>query len=181
MASCFISEGYSLDCRNASTGGIKEIYILGDSGNTISALAYNGDDAITSISGSGNWYKFELVKQSSSVTEELQVNTTAQSIVFQPTITVSLPKLDQGLRNTFFDLAKQNSLFAIILDNNDRWWAIGFENGLLMNSGTIQSGLAYNDLNGTTFTLQGGEPNPITEVVVTTTLSAVMSGMTVSA
>ena len=32
--SCFITEGYSLDCRNASLGGLKAVWILGDSGNT---------------------------------------------------------------------------------------------------------------------------------------------------
>jgi len=181
MASCFIDAGYSLDCRNASTGGIKEIWILGDSGSTVSGVTYSASDDVLSMSGVGTWYNFELVKQSSSITEEMLVNTTAQSIVFQPTVTISLPKLDQALRNTFFDLAKQNSIYLIALDNNSRYWLVGIANGLLMNTGSLQSGLAYNDLNGTTFTLQGGEPNPIVEITVSTTLQDVMTGMTVEA
>jgi hypothetical protein len=61
--SCFIDQGYTLDCRNASIGGIKELWILGDSGHTISSYTTSGTDEITSFSGAGTWYKFELVKQ----------------------------------------------------------------------------------------------------------------------
>jgi hypothetical protein len=182
MSSCFITEGYSLDCRNASTGGLKTIWILGDSGNTISAWAENGDEAITSISGTGTFYKFELVKQSSSFSEAISVNTTSQSVVFEPTLTINLPKLDQGLRNIFQNLVAQNNIFAIVKDNNDRYFSFAFSNGGLVTAGTIQTGLAYNDLNGmSALTIVGGEPNASQQIIVSTTLAAVMSGITVSA
>jgi len=178
--SCYISSGYTLDCRNASTGGIKELYILGDAGNSLTGWTENGDNQITSISGSGRWYKFELTKQGSSLTEDIQVNTTAQSVVFQPTLVVNLPRLDKDLRNIFQNLVSQNNIFAIVLDNNDRWWSFAFQNGGLVVSGAIQTGLAYNDLNGmSALTIQGGEPNAAQEILVTSTLAAVMTGMTV--
>ena len=179
MASCFISDGYTLDCRNASTGGIKSIFVLGDSGNTISGVTYTVDGEVQSMSGTGTWYKFELVRQSSSFTEELQVNTTNQSVVFQPTVNIALPKLNQSLRNTWFDLIKQNEFYMIILDNNDRYWLLGVENGLYASAGQMLSGLAYNDANGINLTAIGGEPNPTAQIEVTSTLAAVMSGMTV--
>lgn len=177
--SCYIDQGYTLDCRNASIGGIKQIWILGDSGSTISTFTTNGSDAITSFSGSGTWYSFQLVKQSSSFTEEILVNDAAQSITFQPLVTISLPKLDQNLRNLFFDLVKQNALYIIVLDNNERYWSVDWSNGGLVNSGSMALGQNYNDLNGITLTIQGGEPNPSREIVVTTTLAAVASGFTV--
>jgi hypothetical protein len=179
MASCFISDGYTLDCRNASTGGIKSIFVLGDSGNTISGVTYTVDGEVQSMSGTGTWYKFELVRQSSSFTEELQVNTTNQSVVFQPTVNIALPKLNQSLRNTWFDLIKQNEFYMIILDNNDRYWLLGVENGLYASAGQMLSGLAYNDANGINLTVIGGEPNPTVQIDVTSTLGAIMSGMTV--
>lgn len=181
MASCFISSGYTLDCRNASTGGIKTLWILGGSGSTISGVATNGDSEITSISGTGVFYKFELVRQSSSLTEDLLVNDTNQSIVFQPTVVVNLPKLNYALRNLWFELVKQNSLYMIVLDNNDRYWQVGFENGLYVSAGQLMTGLKYNDANGAMATFLGGEPNPIQEIAVTTTLGAIMSGITVNA
>jgi hypothetical protein len=179
MASCYISEGYTLDCRNASTGGIKSIFVLGDSGNTINSVTYSVNGEVTAMSGSGTWYKFELVRQSSSFTEELQVNTTNQAVVFQPTVAIALPKLNQDLRNLWFDLIKQNAFYMIILDNNDRYWLLGVENGLYASAGQMLSGLAYNDANGINLTVIGGEPNPSVQIDVTTTLGAIMSGMTV--
>jgi len=181
MSSCFITEGYTLDCRNASTGGIKAVWILGTSGNTISGWAENGDEQITSISGSGTFFKFNLVKQSSSFVEAISVNTTAQSVVFTPTITLNLPKLDAGLRKIFQELVSQNNIFAIVKDNNDRYWSFAFANGGLVESGELATGTAYNDLNGlSALTISGGEPNSTQEILVTTTLAAVMSGITVN-
>lgn len=181
MASCFITAGYSLDCRNASTGGVKEMWILGGSGSTITSWAEDGSQNITSISGTGVFYHFELVKQSSSFTETLGVNTQAQSVVFQPTLSVSLPKMDQDLRNVWFDLIKLNNIIGIFRDNNDRYWSFSFQNGALVTEGTLVSGLAYTDLNGATFVMTGGEPNPSQEILVTDNdLSTVLTGITVA-
>lgn len=180
--SCFISEGYTLDCRNASVGGLKSLWILGNSGNTISGYTTNVDDEITSISGSGVFYKFELVKQSSSLTEAITVNTTSQSVVFEPTLTINLPKMATSLRNLFQNLVAQNNIFAIVEDNNGRYWSVAFQNGALVTAGTLQTGQAYSDLNGVSaLTIVGGEPNATQEILVTTTLAAVMTGITVSA
>lgn len=177
--SCFISDGYTLDCRNASIGGIKELWILGDAAHVISGYTTSVTDEITGFSGQGTWYNFELVKQSSSFTEEVQVNDVAQSVTFAPSIVVSLPKLDQSLRNLFFDLVKQNELQVIVKDNNERYWMVGLANGLLVSAGSMATGQAYNDLNGITLTMTGGEPEASREIDVTTTLAAVASGFSV--
>jgi hypothetical protein len=180
--SCYIEEGYSLDCRNSSVGGLKSLWILGGSGNTITGWASNVDSEITAISGSGVFYKFELVKQSSSLTEAITVNTTSQSVVFEPTLNINLPKMGASLRNLFQNLVSQNNIFAIVLDNNDNYWSVAFQNGALVTAGTLQTGQAYSDLNGiSALTIVGGEPNATQRIDVTTTLAAVMTGITVSA
>jgi hypothetical protein len=180
--SCYIEEGFSLDCRNNSTGGIKSLWLLGASGNTISGWTQNVNEEITSISGVGTFYKFELVKQSSSLTEAISVNTTSQSVVFEPTLTINLPKMSSSLRNLFQNLVSQNNIFGIVLDNNSRYWSFAFANGGLVTAGTLQTGLQYNDLNGiSALTILGGEPNATQEILVPTTLQAVMSGITVNA
>lgn len=178
--SCFISSGYTLDCRNASTGGLNTIWLLGDAGASITGWTENPDEQILSASGTGTLYKFELTKQGSSFTEEIGVNTTAQSVVFLPTLVMNLPRLDKDLRMLFQKLVSQNSISGVFLDNNQRYWAFSWENGALVVSGGISSGLAYTDLNGlSALTIQGGEPNASKEIVVSTTLQAVFSGITV--
>jgi hypothetical protein len=180
--SCFISSGYTLDCRNASVGGVKTIWILGNVGNNISGWTDNSNEQIISASGSGTFYKFELVKQSSSFTEGITVNTTAQSVVFEPTLVINLPKLTQDLRNVFQNLVAQNNIFAVVLDNNDRYWSFAWENGGLVTAGAIQTGTAYGDLNGiSALTMVGGEPNASQELLVTSTLAALFTGITVQA
>lgn len=163
--SCFISEGYSLDCRNASLGGLKAIWLLGDSGNTISSTTQDADEKYTSVSGTGTFYKFELAKGSSSFEEAISVNTTAQSVAFTPTLTLSFPKLDQALRNIFFELVKQNEVYAVVLDNNGRYFLVAPQNGLSADSGSMVSGLGLTDLNGiNALVLSGGEPSPSAEI-----------------
>ena len=179
--SCYINEGYVLDCRN-SVAGIKALWILGDSGNTITSWTSSSANTITDITGTGTFYKFELVKQSSSLTEAIAVNTTSQSVVFEPTLVINLPKMNATLRNLFQNLVAQNNIYAIVLDNNDRYWSFAFQNGGLVTAGTLQTGQAYADLNGiSALTIGGGEPNATQEIIVTTTLAAVMTGISVSA
>lgn len=178
--SCFISSGYTLDCRNASTGGLSTIWLLGDSGASISGWTENSDEQVLSASGSGTLYKFELTKQGSSFTEEIGVNTTAQSVVFLPTLVMNLPRLDKDLRLLFQNLVSQNSIVGVFRDNNSRYWTFSWSNGALVISGGIASGLAYTDLNGmSALTMQGGEPNATQEIVVTGTLQDVFTGITV--
>lgn len=179
--SCYISSGYTLDCRNASTGGLKTIWLLGDAGAVISGWTSNGDDQILSASGTGTLYQFELVKQSSSFTEGIAVNTQAQSVVFEPTLVINLPKLNASLRNIFQQLVSQNNIVGVALDNNGRYWSFSWANGGLVTAGSIQSGTLYNDLNGmNALTIVGGEPNASQELVVTNgNLQAVFTGITV--
>ena len=180
--SCYINEGYVLDCRN-SVAGIKALWILGNSGNTISGWTSNVDNEITSISGTGVFYKFEIPKQSSNLSEAIEVNTTTQGIVFVPTLTVNLPKLSNSLRNLFQNLVSQNNIYAIVLDNQNQYWSFCFQNGAMATAGTLQSGTVYNDLNGiSALTLVGGEENSIQLIDAPYgDLESVMSGITVDA
>ena len=175
MASCYISTGYTLDCRTSSTGGIKTMWILGGSGNTITGYTVT-NNMVTAIGGTGTWFQFQLPKQSGSLSETLGINTTSQSVTFQPEVVVNLPKLNTTLRDTFVDLVSQNSIYALIEDNNNRYWLVGLDNGLLVTAGSLNTGQAYTDLNGATaLTMTGGEPTSIREVKVTTTIDAVFT------
>ena len=175
MASCYISTGYTLDCRTSSTGGIKELWILGGANNSITGYTVTNSQ-VSAISGQGTWFKFQLPKQAGSLSETLGINGVAQSVTFQPEIIVNLPKLDTTLRDVFVDLVSQNEIYALVGDNNNRYWLVGLDNGLLVTAGSLNSGQSYTDLNGATaLTMTGGEPTSIREVDVTTTIAAVFT------
>lgn len=180
--SCFIDEGLTLGCRDAAVGGVKAIYILGDSGHTIDTITTDADDYITAVSGSGTFYKFELVKGSSSMEETISVNATSNSVVYQPTITLNLTKLDNTLRKAWYELTKQQEIFCLVLDNNGRWWMPGEVNGLAVSAGSVFTGAAFTDANGSTITLgPGGEPAAVREILIATDIEAVFSGITFDA
>lgn len=175
MASCYISTGYTLDCRTASTGGLKTAWILGGVNNSITGYTVTNSQ-VSAIGGTGTWFKFQLPKQAASLTETLGVNDTAQSVTFQPELIINLPKLDTTLRDVFVDLVSQNEIYALVEDNNNRYWLVGLDNGLQVSAGSLQTGQAYTDLNGANaLTMSGGEPTSIREVDVTTTIGDVFT------
>ena len=180
--SCYIENGLTLGCRDAAIGGIKSVYILGGSGNTISSITTDVDDQITAISGAGVMYKFELVKGSSSFEETISVNATSNSVVYQPSITLNLTKFDNALRKAWYELTKQPEIFVVVEDNNGRYWFPGEVNGLAVSAGSVFTGAGFTDANGSTMTLgPGGEPAATREIEVATTIDAVFSGITFDA
>ena len=175
MAACYISTGYTLDCRTNSSGGIKTMWLLGGSGNSITGYTVTNSE-VSAIGGTGTWYQFQLPKQAGSLSETLGINTTSQSVTFQPEIVVNLPKLQTTLRDTFVDMVSQNSITALIEDNNNNYGIVFLDNGGLVTAGSLNTGLAYTDLNGATaITISGGEPTSIRQVTVTTTIGAVFT------
>jgi hypothetical protein len=151
------------------------MWILGGANNEITGYTVT-NSMVSAIAGSGTWFQFQLPKQSGSLSETLGINTTSQSVTFQPEVVVNLPKLNNQLRDTFVDLVSQNSINVLIEDNNNRYWLVGLDNGLLVTAGSLNSGQAYTDLNGATaLTMTGGEPTSIREVDVTTTIAAVFT------
>jgi len=175
MASCYINTGYTLDCRTNSTGGIKTMWLLGGSGNEITGYTVTNSE-VSAIGGTGTWFQFQLPKKAGSLSETLGINTTSQSVTFQPEIVVNLPKLQTSLRDAFVDMVSQNSITALIEDNNNNYWLVFLDNGGLVTAGSLNTGQAYTDLNGATaITISGGEPTSIRQVLVATTIGDVFT------
>ena len=175
MASCYIQTGYTLYCRTSSTGGLKTAWFLGGVGSEITGYTVSAG-MVTAIGGTGTWFQFQLPKQSASLTENLGVNSTSQSVTFQPELVLNLPKLDTTLRDVVVDLVSQNEVYALVEDNNNRYWLVVLDNGGIVSASSLQTGMAYTDLNGASaLTISGGEPTSIREVDVTTTIAAVFT------
>ena len=84
--------------------------------------------------------------------------------------------MDTTLRDVFVDLVSQNEIFALVEDNNNRYWLVFLDNGGQVTAGSIQTGQAYTDLNGASaLTMAGGEPTSIREVTVVTTIADVFT------
>lgn len=181
MSTCDITSGFSLGCRDNS-GGIKNLYILSGS---ISSVGDASEGLINSISGSGEFFKFELFRQTSDFSEAISATPENGTVFYEQTVNAVFFKLQSSTRNQVRVLAKNPDLKVIVETNNGsedgigKYWLLGQENGVQLLSGTGATGTAFGDLNGYSLTFTGQEPEPASEI--SGSLTGVVSGITVPA
>lgn len=177
---CDITSGFTLGCRDNS-GGIKNLYILSGSIDTVT-----GADAglVTGLTGSGEFYKFELFRQTSDFSEAISSTPENGTVFYDQTLNATFFKLQSATRNQVRVLAKNPDLKIVVETNNGstdgigKFFLMGQENGAQLLSGTAQTGTAFGDLNGYSLTFSGQEPEPASEISGSS-LAGVLSGITI--
>jgi hypothetical protein len=151
---CALTQSYTLDCKD-SIGGLKAVWFaaIEDIDTwTGSAGTYT---AVTMDAGKYFW-KYDLVKESSNFAEAVNTNVQNGTVFYAQTLEIILNKLQVNTRNEILLLAK-NRLVALVQDNNDKTWVLGFDNGLDITGGGSATGTAFGDRNGYTLTFTGNE------------------------
>jgi hypothetical protein len=177
--SCDISSGFVLGCRD-NTGGIKNLYILSGS-----ITATNGTEGlITSITGSGTFYKFELFRQTSNYSETISSTPENGTVFYEQSVTAVFFKLQSATRNKVKVLAQNPDLKIVVETNNGasdgvgQFFLIGEDTGAQLINGTSATGTAFGDLNGYTLTFTSQEPEPASEI--DGFANAILSGITIA-
>lgn len=167
---CALTQGYSLDCRD-SLGGITEVYFI-EKGNVSSTTEASG--VITVITkGAGKVFrKYELVPGTSSLTENINANVQNGTVFYAAELSIILNKLQANTRNEILLLA-QNTLVAVVGDNNGNYWYLGKVHGLNMSGGNGATGTAQGDRSGYTLTFSASE-----SALAPAVASGVISGLT---
>jgi len=182
MSTCDITSGFTLGCRD-NTGGIKNIYIL--SGSVDSVVGSGATGLITAISGSGTFYKFELTRQTGDLTETINGSTENGTVFYDQTVNASFHKMQSSTRNQIRLLSKNVAIKMIVETNNGstdsvgKFFYLGEANGLSLNAGQGQTGTAFGDANAYQLTFNGQEPDPASEISgsdLTTILSGISEG-----
>jgi len=167
---CALTQGYTLDCKD-SIGGIKAVWFIA-AGDVSSMTEVSGVvTAITKASGKV-FYKYQLVKNSSSLTENINANIQNGTIFYAQELAIMLNKMQANTRNEILLLAK-NNLIAVVEDANGKYWLLGKQNGLDITAGSSATGTAQADKNGYALTFSGGEKELAPEVT-----SSVVTGLT---
>ena len=181
MSTCDITSGFTLGCRD-NTGGIANLYILSGS---IDSVVDASEGLISTISGSGEFYKFELFRQTSDFTEAITATPENGTVFYEQTVNAVFFKLQSSTRNQVKVLAQNPNLKVIVETNNGtvdgvgRYWLLGEDRGMQLLSGTGQTGTAFGDLSGYSLTFTGQEPNPASEISGSAgTLASALSGIT---
>jgi hypothetical protein len=171
---CNLSAGIVLGCRD-NTGGLKTLWIT-DYTN-IDSVTSNSGDTITSISGTGTFYEFQLIRTSSQLTETVNASLENGTVFYQGEVVTYFNKLAQDKRNILKTLAQSQRLAIVAEDNNGQYFYLGQTYGCFVSAGTSVTGKALGDQNGYNITFQYLEPNPMNQL--SGTLSSVAQGITV--
>lgn len=158
---CALTQGYTLDCKD-SLGGIKAAWFISHQ-DVASVTEVEGVvTAITKDSGKV-FYKYQLVRNTSSVTENVTASVENGTVFYAQELTIILNKLQANTRNEILLLAK-NNLMVVLEDANGKYWLLGKDNGLDLTGGSAASGTAQGDRSGYTLTFSGGEKELAPEV-----------------
>ena len=169
--SCNITSGFTLGCRD-NTGGVKRAYIYGGD-DTLDITFESG--SISDISGSGTWYTFDQVRETSTFTDSFEASTENQTIVYTQTLELMFHKME-GDRQNFVQTVAKNPDLRIIVETqngqdqggvvagNGRYFMMGQVNGASAISDEGGTGKAFGDANGITVTFEAKEPLPAHEI-----------------
>lgn len=164
---CDITSGFSLGCRD-NAGGIKNIYILSGS---IDAVTEASEGLISDLSGFGNFYKFELTKQTGDFTETPTPSLENGTVFYDQSLNVAFHKMQSSVRNQVKVLAQNPDLKIIVETNNGqeapytgRYFLMGRHRGATLSAGSATTGTGFGDANQYALTFQGMEPFPADEL-----------------
>jgi|TARA_Y100000114_G_scaffold153850_1_gene174692 hypothetical protein len=168
MACTALTKGRGLDC-NRIAGGVKNVYfsVFSDFGSTDFAYDSTHPQEIDTIDfNSKSIYKYVMPTGVASVTDTLTGSTENGTIFYTPTVNIMLNKLTKEDQNQIKLLGQTKvrilvELNAKLASGHDAILALGFENGMDLNTGTMDSGAAFGDRNGYTLTFSGMESRPM--------------------
>ena len=107
---CDLTSGFTLGCSD-NTGGIKNLYILSGS---ITSVVDVSEGLIGTISGSGEFFKFELFRQTSDFSGAISATPENGTVFYEQSSNVVLFKLQSATRNQYNVLAQNPNLKAIV-------------------------------------------------------------------
>lgn len=151
---CALTSDYSFGC-DVGIGGTKELYLI-ELENIGSVTESSGTlTAITKVSGK-KFRKYQLVLETANFGEDITGNRQNGTLFYPQRGTIIINKQNVAVRNEILLLAK-NRLAVVIKDNNLTYRLYGREYGLMLLTGTAETGTAWGDRNGYTLNFAGNE------------------------
>jgi hypothetical protein len=145
---CELSTGFTLDCKDG-IGGIKKIVLVDKT--EVTSFTLDANEIVTAINGpaSGDLYTYELPTQTGSFEETINFNRDNGTVFYTQTVNVMLQKLSSAKRLELQNVA-QARVIVFVEDTNGNWWAVGYEYGADLSTGTAATGTVLGDMNGYT-------------------------------
>lgn len=168
MACTALTKGRGLEC-NRIAGGVKNIYfsVFSDVGSTDWSYDGSNPQEISTIDwNSSSIYKYVMPLGVASVTETITGSTENGTIFYAPSVNIIFNKLTKEDQNQIRLLGQTNVRLLVELNQklstgHDAILCVGWENGLDLNTGTEETGVAFGDRNGYNLTFTGMESRPL--------------------
>lgn len=164
MALCdLLNGGITKSCDNNS-GGLDKIYIA-DFPLVSSYVEANGEITAITMSGTASFFEFEFNRNTSSYTEEVNIDLANGTTFFTQTVNLVLSRREKTKREALQKLiAGQKELFIIVKDSNGLYWAFGKDEGAIVTAITGGSGVQKADANNYTISFVAEERQSAPEV-----------------
>lgn len=137
--------GINTGCKD-NMGGIKEVYIVKKDSITEVTLAENQISAIT-MAESAKWSTYKFRKGTSQFTSTMTTDDAAGTMSFETVLALQFSKQDTAKRLEIMALC-MDEVAVIVLDNNGKYWYLGYDNPVTATAATGQSGTAFGDFGG---------------------------------
>ena len=171
MACTALTKGRGLLCSK-TTGGIKNVYFAVYDEVLATTIV---DSELTNIDmGASSLYRYTLPMGTGTFSDAITGDRAAGSLFYTPTLNIVLNKLSKEDQNEIKILASNRvicfaELNSTLGNGHNVIVAMGIENGMELNGGTMDSGAAFGDRNGYTLNLTGMEKVPSQIVIDYTT------------
>ena len=165
MACSNITAGVLNGC-SSNNGGLDAIFIangkvesITEAAGLVSAITVGGSALVPA-----DFFKFEIPRQTSSITETATGDISQGTVVYLQTAIMVLNQLQASTRDQLKLMFEATDMVVVALDNNGKYWSIGLERGAYGVTATTTSGVAYADRSGYEISIEGQESSPMFEI-----------------
>jgi len=173
MAACTaLTQGRGLLCSK-TTGGIKNIYFAVF--DEVLSTTISSSEVTDIDMGTDSIYRYTTPMGTASFSDAITGDRAAGTLFYTPTLNLNLNKLTKEDQNEIKILASNRvicfaELNSTLANGHSVIVAMGIENGMELNAGTMNSGDSFGSHNGYVLTLDGMEKVPSQMVVDYTTV-----------
>lgn len=144
--------GIGLGCKN-NMGGIKEAYLIKESDvKSVELDSSKSQIASITLNESATFKTYKFRKGTSQFTSTMTTDEAAGTLSVQTDLALRFSQMETSKRLEIMAMC-MDSLKAIVLDSNGRYWFLGYDFPISATAATGQTGTAMGDFGGYDVTL----------------------------
>jgi hypothetical protein len=158
---CALTSDMLIDCKEGMAG-LQKAYVIEFANVATITVTAGVITALTKATGK-RFYEYQLPRETGELTSDLAGDDKTGTLFFNHSAKIVVNKLTSQVRNELLLLAR-NRIIVVGLDQNGKYWMVGRQNGLLVSTGKLGTGVAAADRSGADLDFTGVEPEPMIEV-----------------